>query len=102
MTHKTTRILLTGTLLSMLPVFVMAELTPKAKEQIETVCKSAIVKKGYGDYSYKYVEVLKAQSGNYGMIGQLHKDTKHYEFNCALNKDIKALKIEELVINSLD
>ena len=38
------------------------------------------------------VEIAKAQSGNLGMTGQLHKDSKRYEFNCALNKDITVLK----------
>ena len=61
-----------------------------------------LAKKGYADYTYKYIEILRAHSGNYAMMGQLHTDSKHYEFNCALNTDIKALKIDELVINSLD
>jgi len=59
-------------------------------------------KKGYADYTYKYIEILRAHSGNYAMMGQLHKDSKHYEFNCALNTNIKALAIDELVIESLD
>ena len=35
------------------------------------------------------------------MMGQLHKDSTHYEFNYALNTNIKVLEIDELVINSL-
>lgn len=102
MTHKTKSMLLAGVLLSMLPISAMAELSPKAKEQVETLCKNAIVKKGYEDYTYKYVNTIKAQSGNYSMTGQLHKETKRYEFTCALNKELKTLKIEDLVINPLD
>ena len=59
-------------------------------------------KKGYADYTYKYIELLQAHSGNYAMMGQLHTDSKHYEFNCALNTEIKALEIVGLVINSLN
>ena len=102
MTHKTKHMILTGAILSMLPVLAMAQLSKNTQEKITVLCKSAIEKKGYSDYTYKYLEVLKAHSGNYGMLGQLHKDKKRFEFNCALNKDIKALKIDDLVINSLD
>ena len=102
MMEKIKHTILTGAILSMLPVLTMAQLPNKAQAKITGLCKSAIEKKGYSDYTYKYVEVIKAQSGNYGMTGQLHKETKRFEFNCALNKDLAALKIDDLVINSLD
>ena len=102
MTHKIKHIILTGAILSILPIVTLAQLPQNTQENIISLCKSAIEKKGYSDYTYKYVKVAKAHSGNYGMTGQLHKDTKRYEFNCALNKDIKALNIEDLVINPLD
>jgi hypothetical protein len=35
------------------------------------------------------------------MMGQLHKESKHFEFNCLLNKNINALKIDDLVVNAL-
>ncbi len=66
MTQKTTRIILAAALL---PVLTMAQLTPKVQTQVETLCKSAIGEKGYSDYAYKYVETIKAESGNYSMTG---------------------------------
>ena len=92
----------TVAILTVMPVLAMANLSENAQQKITSLCKSAIEKKGYSDYTYKYVEVDQAQSGNYSMIGQLHKDAKRYEFNCVLNKNIESLKIEDLVINSLD
>ena len=93
---------MTATLLSMLPVTAMAELSKHDQDKIVKICKGTIEKEGFVDYTYKSVDVLCSQSGNYGMSGQLHKDSKRYEFNCVLNKEIQSLKIKDLVINSLD
>ena len=90
-----------SSLLLLLPAGLMADLSKQDELKITKLCTDAITKKGYADYTYKYIEILRAHSGNYAMMGQLHKDSKHYEFNCALNTEIKALKIDELVINSL-
>lgn len=95
-------LVITATLLSMFPITAMAELSKHDQDLIVKICKGAIEKEGFIDYSYKSVDVLRAQSGNYGMSGQLHKDSKRYEFNCVLNKEIQSLKIKDLVINSLD
>ena len=92
----------TVAILTVMPVLAMAKPSENAQKKITSLCKSAIEKKGYGGYTYKYVDVDQARSGNYSMLGQLHKDAKRYEFNCVLNKDIESLKIEDLVINSLD
>ena len=89
-------------LILVLPIGVMANLTKQDEIKITNLCTTAINKKGYSDYTYKYIDLLRAQSGNYAMMGQLHKDSKHYEFNCFLNKEIKSLTIIELVIESLD
>ena len=91
-----------SSLLLLLPAGLMADLSKQDELKITKLCTKAISKKGYDDYTYKYIEILRAHSGNYAMMGQLHTDSKHYEFNCALNKKIKALKIIELVIGSLD
>jgi len=90
-----------SSLLLLVPVGLMADLSKQDESKITKLCTDAIDKKGYTDYTYKYIEILRAHSGNYAMMGQLHKDRKHYEFNCALNTNIKALEIDELVINSL-
>ncbi len=88
--------------LALLPMLALANTSGETLKKVETICKKAIAKKGYEGYTYKDVETLKAHSGNYDMSGQLHKGKKHFEFNCLLNKDAKNLKIENLVINSLD
>ena len=91
-----------SSLLLLLPTGLMADLSKQDELKITKLCTDAITKKGYADYTYKYIELLRAHSGNYAMIGQLHTDSKHYEFNCALNTKIKALEIVGLVIESLD
>jgi len=91
-----------SSLLLLLPTGLMADLSKQDESKITKLCTDAITQKGYTDYTYKYIEILRAHSGNYAMMGQLHTDSKHYEFNCALNKKIKALEIVGLVINSLD
>jgi len=101
MTQKIKHILAAGAIIAILPTLAMAELPNNAQNKITELCKGAIEKKGYSAYEYKYVEILKAQSGNYSMTGQLHKDAKRFEFNCALNKALKTLKIEELVIEEI-
>jgi len=102
MTNKIKHTVLTVSVLSLLPVFAMAQLTKDTEAEITNLCKQAIEKKGYIGYTYKYVEIARAQSENYGMLGQLHKGKKHFEFNCFFNTDSKALKIEELAVGSLD
>ena len=91
-----------SSLLLLLPAELMADLSKQDELKITKLCTNAISKKGYADYTYKYIEILRAHSGNYAMMGQLHTDSKHYEFNCALNKKINALEIVGLVIGSLD
>ena len=91
-----------SSLLLLLPAGLMADLSKQDELKITKLCTNAIAKKGYADYNYKYIDLLRAHSGNYAMMGQLHKDNKHYEFNCALNKKINTLEIIELVIESLD
>jgi len=91
-----------SSLLLVVPMGLMADLSKQDESKITKLCTDAITQKGYADYTYKYIEILRAHSGNYAMMGQLHKDSKHYEFNCALNTNIKALAIDELVINSLN
>ena len=102
MTHRIKHMILTASILSFLPSIAMAQLSKDIEKKITDLCTQAIEKKGYIDYTYKYVEIARAHSQNYGMLGQLHKGKKHFEFNCFLNTDSKALKIEELVVNSLD
>jgi len=102
MIHKIKYMVLTALILSFLPSIAMAQLTKDIEDKITDLCTHAIEKKGYIGYTYKYVEVARAHSQNYGMLGQLHKGKKHFEFNCFLNTDSKNLKIEELVVNSLD
>ena len=87
--------------LMMLPLLTLAK-TYETPQKIETVCKEAIAKKGYGEYTYNYVEILRVHTGSYDMSGQLHKGGKRYDFNCLLNKDAKHPKIEDLVINPID
>jgi len=91
-----------SSLLLLLPAGLMADLSKQDELKITKLCTEAISQKGYADYTYKYIEILRAHSGNYAMMGQLDKDSKHYEFNCALNTEIKALEIIGLVINSLN
>ena len=91
-----------SSLLLLIPMGLMADLSKQDESKITKLCTDTITQKGYADYTYKYIEILRAHSGNYAMMGQLHKDSKHYEFNCALNTNIKALAIDELVINSLN
>jgi len=91
-----------SSLLLLIPMGLMADLSKQDESKITKLCTAAINKKGYADYSYKYIEILRAHSGNYAMMGQLHTESKHYEFNCALNTKIKALEIVGLVINSLN
>jgi len=91
-----------SSLLLLLPTGLMADLSKQDELKITKLCTDAITQKGYAYYTYKYIELLRAHSGNYAMMGQLHTDSKHYEFNCALNTEIKALEIVGLVINSLD
>ena len=91
-----------SSLLLLLPTGLMADLSKQDELKITKLCTDAISKKGYADYTYKYIELLRAHSGNYAMMGQLHNASKHYEFNCALNTKIKALEIVGLVINSLN
>ena len=91
-----------SSLLLLLPAGLMADLSKQDELKITKLCTNAIAKKGYADYNYKFIDLLRAHSGNYAMMGQLHKDNKHYEFNCALNKKINTLEIIELVIESLD
>jgi len=91
-----------SSLLLLLPAGLMADLSKQDELKITKLCTDAITKKGYADYTYKYIEILRAHSGNYAMMGQLHTNSKHYEFNCALNTNIKALEIVGLVINSLN
>ena len=94
-------ILLSSSLL--LPVGVMADLSKQDELKITKLCTTAISKKGYEGYNYKYIDLLRSQSENYAMMGQLHKEgTEPYEFNCFLNTKIKALKIVELVIEPLN
>ena len=102
MTRKIKSLVMTVTLLSTLPVTAIAELSKHDQDKIVKICKEAIEKEGFGDFTYKFFDVLRAQSGNYGMSGQLHKDSRRYEFNCVLNKEIGSLKIKDLVINGLD
>ena len=102
MTRKIKSLVITATLLSMLPVTAMAELSKHDQNKIVKICKEAIAKEGFGDFTYKSVDGDRAQSGNYGMVGQLHKDSKRYGFNCVLNKEIGSLKIKDLVIGGLD
>ena len=87
--------------LILLPLLALANTPKETLTKVETICKKAIAEKGYEGYTYKYVETLRAHSGNYDMSGQLHKGKKRFEFNCFLNKDAKNLKIEDLVINPL-
>ena len=91
-----------SSLLLLVPMGLMADPSKQDELKITKLCTNAITKKGYADYTYKYIDLLRAQSGNYAMMGQLHKDSKHYEFNCLLNTKIKALEIIELVIGSLN
>jgi hypothetical protein len=91
-----------SSLLLLVPMGLMADLSKQDESKITKLCTDAIGKKGYADYTYRYIEILRAHSENYAMMGQLHKDSKHYEFNCALNTNIKALEIIELVIGSLN
>lgn len=88
-------------ILSSLPVLSMADLSKSDQAKISEVCKSALTEKGYDTFEYKYVEILRAQSGNYGMTGQLHKEGKHFEFTCFFNKDLKKLTLEEFVVEPL-
>ena len=92
---------LTVLLLSIIPVITLADMSKEEIKKVNNLCQNAIAKKGYGDFEYRYVEILQAQSKNYTMTGQLHKEGKRYEFNCFLNKESKALKIEELIIEAL-
>jgi len=91
-----------SSLLLLLPAGLIADPSKQDELKITKLCTDAISKKGYADYTYKYIELLQSQSGNFAMMGQLHKESKHYEFNCLLNTKIKTLKIVELVINSLN
>lgn len=95
------KITLAIALLSSLPVLSMAELSKNDQAKISEVCKSAIAKKGYDKFEYKYVDILRAQSKNYSMTGQLHKEGKRFEFNCFFNKELKKLTLEELAIAPL-
>jgi len=90
-----------SSLLLLVPMGLMADLSKQDESKITKLCTDAIGKKGYADYTYRYIEILRAQSGNYAMMGQLHKESKHFEFNCLLNKNINALKIDDLVVNAL-
>lgn len=102
MTYNIKHLIISAAIVSLLPVLANAKLTKSAQEKITSICKNAIEKKGYSDYTYKSIDVDQARSGNYGMIGQLHKDSKRYEFNCVLNKEIESLKLKDLVINPLN
>ena len=96
------KVIFVGLSLSILPMTLLADLSKKDEIKITKLCTSAIAKRGYDDsYQYKYIEMLQAHSGNYAMMGQLHKKKEHFEFNCLLNKSMKKLQIEELVIDSL-
>ena len=89
-------------LLLLLPMGLMANLSKQDKSEVTKLCTDRIAEKGYKDYTYQNTEVARSHSGSYAMTGQLHKDGKYYEFNCVLNTDIKALKIEGVAIDSID
>ena len=98
-THKFVTALLAATIL---PMTVMAaDLSKHDKESITKVCQKAIAKKGYEGYTYKYTDILQAQSGGYSMTGQLHREGKRFEYNCLLGKKGKDFKITNLVINQI-
>jgi len=93
---KTVTVLLTA---AILPTSIMADLSKHDKENITASCKKAIGEKGYKEgYTYKYTEVMEVQSGGVSMTGQLHKGSKHFGFNCLLDKK---LKISDLVIDPI-
>ena len=102
MTPKIKHLIISAAILSLLSVLANAELSKSAQEKVTSFCKNAIEKKGYRDYIYKSVNVDQARSGNYGMIGQIYKNSIRYEFNCVLNKEIESLKLKDLVINPLN
>ncbi|SFV51160.1 hypothetical protein MNB_SV-6-1457 [hydrothermal vent metagenome] len=73
-----------------LPAVATADLTKHDKENIVTNCKKEIKKKGYGEgYTYKFIEVMEIDYGGYTMTGQIHKDSKHFGFNCLFDKKQK-------------
>lgn len=86
---------------ALMPATAMADLSKHEKETISKICKTAIAKKGYESYAYKYTEIMDVHSGGYSMTGQLHKDGKRFEYNCLLSKKGESLKITDLVIDQL-
>jgi len=92
---KTTLILISAALL---PAAAMADISKHEKETVGKTCKTAIAKKGYEGYTYKYTEIMDVHAGGYTMTGQLHKDGKRFGYNCLLGKD---LKITDLVIDKI-
>ena len=87
---------------AILPMAAMAaDLSKHDKESITKVCQKEIAKKGYERYTYKYTDILKAQSGDYSMSGQLHKDGKRFGYNCLLEKKGKVFKMTDIGIDEI-
>ena len=89
-------------LLSIIPIITLADISKEEIKKVNDLCQNALTKKRYRDFAYKHIEILRTRSKNYSMTGQLHKEGKRYEFNCFLNKEIKNIKIEDLVIKGLE
>ena len=62
-----------SSLLLLIPMGLMADLSKQDESKITKLCTDAITKKGYADYTYKYIEILQAHSGNYAMMGNYIK-----------------------------
>ena len=72
-----------------LPVAAAADMSKDTQESIEKVCKAAIAKKGYKNYTYKYTEIMEVHyGGGYSMTGQLHQDGKRFGYNCLVDKQL--------------
>ena len=98
-TYQFTTALLAAAILPMTAM--AADLSKHDKESITKVCQKAIAQKGYKGYSYKYTEILQAQSGGYSMSGQLHKEGKRFGYNCLLDKNGKVFKMTDIVIDEI-
>jgi hypothetical protein len=73
----------------LLPVTATADMSKDTQESIENVCKAAIAKKGYKNYTYKYTEIMEVHyGGGYSMTGQLHQDGKRFGYNCLVDKQL--------------
>ena len=98
-TYKFTTALLAAI---MLPMAAMAaDLSKHEKESITKVCQKVLSQKGYEGYTYKYTDILKAQSDDYSMSGQLHKNGKRFGYNCLLEKKSKLFKVTNIVVNAI-